>query len=130
EDVQRMQFCSRNIGRVRPSLPPAIMVPRIRSPGADPGRRQVCGGARVREPRDIERVYSVADMVAKLRRLADALESGRPFRIHGGGGRIRVPARGEFSVEHGREEGTEEVEFQLKWAVEGVDDETEDEPVV
>ena len=31
--------------------------------------------------RDVEGSYSVADAVAKLRRLADALETGKPFRI-------------------------------------------------
>jgi hypothetical protein len=31
--------------------------------------------------RDVERIASVPDFVAKLRRLADALESGGSFRI-------------------------------------------------
>ena len=39
-------------------------------------------------PRDVERIYSTSDVVAKLRRLADALESGRPFRIQVAGERI------------------------------------------
>ena len=68
-------------------------------------------------PRDVERIYSTSDVVAKLRRLADALESGRPFRIQVAGERIRVPARAEFSVEHERGDEEEEVEFQLKWSL-------------
>lgn len=65
--------------------------------------------------RDVERIYAVKDVVAKLRRLADALETEQPFRIQIAGERVRVPARAEFSVEHERGEGEEEVEFQLKW---------------
>ena len=68
-------------------------------------------------PRDIERVYSTSEVVAKLRRLADALESGAPFRIQIAEERIRIPARAEFSIEHERGEEEEEVEFQLKWKV-------------
>ncbi len=66
-------------------------------------------------PRDVERMYSTADAAAKLRRLADALETGKPFRIQIAGERIRVPARGEFSIEHERGETEEEIEFQVKW---------------
>lgn len=68
-----------------------------------------------KSPRDVERIYSTGDVVAKLRRLADALESEKPFRIQIAGERIRVPARGEFSIEHERGEAEEEIEFQLKW---------------
>ncbi len=65
--------------------------------------------------RDVERVYSVPEFVAKLRRLADALESGEPFRIQVAGKRVRVPQRAQISVEHERGTGAEEVEFQLRW---------------
>lgn len=68
------------------------------------------------QPRDVERVYSTADVVAKLRRLADALETGKPFRIQIAGERINVPARARFSVEHERSSDEEEIEFQLKWS--------------
>lgn len=66
-------------------------------------------------PRDVERFYSTSEVVAKLRRLADALETGKPFRIQIAGERIRVPARAEFTIEHERSEDEEEVEFQFKW---------------
>jgi amphi-Trp domain-containing protein len=72
----------------------------------------------VTAPRDVERVYSTADVVAKLRRLADALESETSFRIQIAGERFRVPARAQFSIEHERGDGEEEVEFQLKWKIE------------
>lgn len=81
--------------------------------------------------RDIEKVYSTPEVVAKLRRLADALETQRPFRIQVAGERIYVPVRAEFSVEHERGEGEEEVEFQLKWQLEAEDAaESDDDPVV
>ncbi len=82
-------------------------------------------------PRDVERVYSTADVVAKLRRLADALESETSFRIQIAGERFRVPARAQFSIEHERGDGEEEVEFQLKWTIEESDDsETDDDETV
>ena len=81
--------------------------------------------------RDVERVYSTTETVAKLRRLADALETGKPFRIQIAGERIRVPARGEFSIEHERGEGEEEIEFQLTWRLDdATTDDTDDGPVV
>ena len=80
--------------------------------------------------RDIERIYSTPDVVAKLRRLADALESGTSFRIQIAGERFRVPARAEFSIEHERGDGEEEVEFQLKWKLDTEDDDADDEKTV
>jgi amphi-Trp domain-containing protein len=65
--------------------------------------------------RDVEKVYSVSEFVAKLRRLADALEAGERFEIQVAGERIYVPARAEFNIEHEREGNGEEIEFQLKW---------------
>jgi amphi-Trp domain-containing protein len=78
-----------------------------------------------KESRDIERIYETADVVAKLRRLADALEKGASFRIQIAGERFRVPKHAQFSIEHERGDDEEEVEFQLKWSL-GDDDETED----
>ncbi|EHR51850.1 hypothetical protein SacmaDRAFT_3636 [Saccharomonospora marina XMU15] len=80
-------------------------------------------------PRDVERFYSTSEVVAKLRRLADALESGKPFRIQIAGERINVPAGAQFSVEHERGAVEEEVEFQLKWKLTEQDD-TQNEQVV
>lgn len=80
--------------------------------------------------RDIEATYSAGEFAAKLRRLADALESGGPFRIQIAGERFRVPRGAAFSVEHERGEDEEEVEFQLKWSLTGGDDEDGDEPEV
>ncbi len=68
-----------------------------------------------KQNRDVERVYSTSEFVSKLRRLADALETGKRFEIQVAGERIYVPARAEFNVEHEREGNDEELEFQLKW---------------
>ncbi|HPC93687.1 MAG TPA: amphi-Trp domain-containing protein [Sedimentisphaerales bacterium] len=65
--------------------------------------------------RDVEKVYSTGEFVAKLRRLADALEKGEKFAIQIAGERIYVPVRAEFNIEHEREGGDEEIEFQIKW---------------
>jgi amphi-Trp domain-containing protein len=65
--------------------------------------------------RDIEKVYSTAEFVAKLRRLADALETGERFEIQIAGERVSVPVRARFNIEHEREGDDEEIEFQIKW---------------
>ena len=82
--------------------------------------------------RDVERIYSTEAVVAKLRRLADALEKDESFRIQIAGERFRVPKHAEFSVEHERGEDEEEIEFQLKWSLgdEADDDADEDAEVV
>ncbi|VAW48828.1 hypothetical protein MNBD_GAMMA03-1393 [hydrothermal vent metagenome] len=68
-----------------------------------------------KKDREVEKNYSVSETVAKLRRLADCLENDQPFEIQVAGERIYVPARAVFSIEHEREDGCEEVEFQFKW---------------
>ncbi len=70
---------------------------------------------RRKKPRDIERGYTVDQMVAKLRRLADCLESGKRFQIQIANERIRIPSNAVFNIEHEREGKSEEVEFQFKW---------------
>lgn len=65
--------------------------------------------------RDIEKEYPKADFVAKLRRLADAIENEGRFEISIAGERIYVPVRAKFTIEHERSDDEEEVEFQIKW---------------
>jgi amphi-Trp domain-containing protein len=65
--------------------------------------------------RDLEKSYPLPDFVAKLRRLADALEQGQRFDIQIAGERIYVPARAICNIEHEREGKQEEIEFQIKW---------------
>lgn len=69
----------------------------------------------VKKDRDIEKGYTTAQTVEKLRRLADCLENGENFEIQVAGERIYVPVRAEFTIEHEREGGEEELEFQFKW---------------
>ncbi len=65
--------------------------------------------------RDVEKGYPKADFVAKLRRLADAIESGNRFEIQIAGERIYVPVRATFTIEHEKSGDEEEIEFQIKW---------------
>jgi amphi-Trp domain-containing protein len=71
--------------------------------------------ARKRTDRDLEKAYPRAQFVAKLRRLADALETGEPFTIQVAGERLHIPAKAVFNIEHEREGGVQELEFQLRW---------------
>lgn len=65
--------------------------------------------------RDVERNCTTATFVTSLRRLADALEAGEPFRIQVASARFNVPADAALSIEHEVGDGDEELEFQLKW---------------
>jgi amphi-Trp domain-containing protein len=65
--------------------------------------------------RDIEKTYGRSAFAARLRRLADAIETGGKFSIQVAGERVRVPAGAAFNIEHERSGGEEEIEFQLKW---------------
>ena len=65
--------------------------------------------------KDLEKSYTTKQFVAKLRRLADALESGKDFTIQVAGERLYIPAGVAFNIEHEREGRNEELEFQLKW---------------
>ncbi len=68
--------------------------------------------------RDIEKGYTNAEFASKLRRLADCVESGENFEIQVAGERIYVPDRAKFTIEHEREGGEQELEFQVRWAEE------------
>ncbi len=70
-----------------------------------------------KKDRDIEKKYNIKQTVAKLRRLADSLENGKSFQIQIAGERIYIPANATFNIEHEREGGSQEVEFQFKWDV-------------
>ena len=65
--------------------------------------------------RDIERTYSTAQFIEKLRRLADCLEKSEQFDIQIAGERIYVPQHAVFNIEHERDGAQEEIEFQIKW---------------
>lgn len=67
--------------------------------------------------RDITAKYSKSEFVSKLRRLADSIEGGKNFEIQIEGERIYVPDHAEFSVEHERDDGEQEIEFQVRWKI-------------
>ncbi len=65
--------------------------------------------------RDVEKMYTKPEFIKKLRRFADALETGRTFSIQIAGDKISVPKNAIINIEHEREKGAEEIEFQIKW---------------
>jgi amphi-Trp domain-containing protein len=65
--------------------------------------------------RDIEKIYGRKAFIASLRRLARALERGERYVLQVAGRRIAVPRDAVLGIEHEREGGCEEIEFQLKW---------------
>lgn len=73
---------------------------------------------RARRARDLERTYSRAQFVAKLRRFADAIEGGKAFSIQVANERLRIPAEAEFNIEHERSGRVDELEFQIRWHAE------------
>ncbi len=72
-----------------------------------------------KENREIEKEYTNEQFVAKLRRLADDIEAGENFEIQVAGERIYILDRAKYSIEHERGDGEEELEFQVKWKIEG-----------
>jgi amphi-Trp domain-containing protein len=68
----------------------------------------------VKPDRDLEKGYPIPESVSNLRRLADRLEAGEPFEIQVATQRIYVPVRAVYNIEHKREDGSEEVDFQIK----------------
>ena len=77
--------------------------------------------------RDVEKTYSLPEFIAELRRLADTLESGEAFTLDIDGEEVSVPAGAVASIEHEREDGREEIEFQLSWDSGDEDDEEEED---
>ena len=71
-----------------------------------------------KKDRDIEKGYTTSEFVSKLRRLANAIESGEKFELQIAGERVYVPVRAIYNIEHEREGGVEEIEFQIKWSIE------------
>ncbi len=65
--------------------------------------------------RDIEKDVSKEQFVTTLRRLADALEQGEPFRIQVAGKRFTVPGDAALVIEHEAEDGAEELSLELQW---------------
>ncbi len=68
------------------------------------------------EELEVEKSYSKTEVVAKLRRLADALEQDKTFEIQIGGERVYVPPFATVEFEYERSaDGEEEMEIEIKW---------------
>ena len=65
--------------------------------------------------KEAEKSYSNKEVVAKLRRLADALEEEKTFEIQIAGERIYIPPYAAVEFEYERQGDEEEVEIELKW---------------
>jgi amphi-Trp domain-containing protein len=68
-----------------------------------------------REEIEIEKGYSKSQTVAKLRRLADALEQGKPFEIQLDGKKITVPVDAEIDFEYEEDGDEKELEIEISW---------------
>lgn len=64
---------------------------------------------------EAEKSYSNKEVIAKLRRLADALEEEKTFEIQIAGNRIYIPPTATVEFEYERTEEEEEVEIELRW---------------
>jgi amphi-Trp domain-containing protein len=65
--------------------------------------------------KEVEKSYSTKEVVAKLRRFADALEEQKTFEIQIAGQRIYIPPYATVEFEYERQGDEEEVEIELKW---------------
>ncbi|MGH9942844.1 MAG: amphi-Trp domain-containing protein [Pyrinomonadaceae bacterium] len=64
---------------------------------------------------DVEKSYAAKETIAKLRRLADALEAEKTFEIQIDGERIYVPPDASIEFEYERAGDQEGIEIELKW---------------
>lgn len=67
------------------------------------------------DEKEVEKSYATKEVVAKLRRLADALEAEKTFEIQVAGERIYVPPYASVEFEYAREGDQEELEIEIKW---------------
>ena len=67
------------------------------------------------DEKEVEKSYATKEVVAKLRRLADALENEKTFEIQVAGERIYVPPYAQVEFEYAREGDEEELEIEVKW---------------
>lgn len=63
---------------------------------------------------DVEHSYTPAQTADKLRRIADAIEAGKSFRLQIGGNRLCVPTDGAVDIEM-QTDGADASEIEIKW---------------
>jgi amphi-Trp domain-containing protein len=66
---------------------------------------------------EAEKSYSGKEMAGKLRRLAEALDEGRGFRIQVAGRRVTVPADARIEIELEIIQDEAELEIEIKWKI-------------
>jgi amphi-Trp domain-containing protein len=64
---------------------------------------------------NVEKAYPARQVAAKLRRLAEALETGTPFEIQIAGNRVVVPPDATIEFEYERGTEGEEIEIEISW---------------
>ena len=64
---------------------------------------------------DVEKQYNRTDVIAKLRRLADALEQDQAFEIQIAGHRVYMPPHATIEFEYEQDGDEEEIEIEMKW---------------
>ena len=67
------------------------------------------------DEKEVEKSYATKEVAAKLRRLADALETEKTFEIQVAGERIYVPPYASVEFEYARDDDAEELEIEIKW---------------
>lgn len=65
--------------------------------------------------RDVEKIADRTYFASLLRRAADAVEAGEPFRIQVDGRRFTVPADATLAVAHEVGDGQHELELEFSW---------------
>jgi amphi-Trp domain-containing protein len=67
------------------------------------------------EDANVEQTFAIRETAMKLRRIADAIEAGKSFRIQINGNRVLVPAGARIDIELQHEEYDGEVEVDISW---------------
>jgi amphi-Trp domain-containing protein len=69
----------------------------------------------MKKKNDREKRYRNPDVGRKLRRLADALESGATFVVQIDGQRVRVPGDASVELEYESRGANHEIEIEISW---------------
>lgn len=67
------------------------------------------------EDANVEQTFAKRETALKLRRIADAIEAGKTFRVQINGNRVFVPAGARVDIEIQHEEYDGEVEVDISW---------------
>ena len=79
------------------------------------GNQELYSIMKEKEEIDTEKSYSTTQSIAKLRRLADALEQGKSFEIQIDNNKISVPPNARIEFEYEKNDEGEEIEIEISW---------------